>query len=55
MLHIFADASQIAYGVVSYLRLEDVEERIHCALLIRKSSLAHLRPMTVPRLELMQS
>lgn len=51
-LHNFADASQIAYGAVSYLRLEDVEERIHCAFLMGKSRLAHLRPMTVPRLEL---
>ena len=32
-LHNFADASQIAYGAVSYLRLVDVEDRIHCAFL----------------------
>jgi len=51
-LHNFADASQVAYGAVSYLRLVDVEERIHCAFLIGKSRLASLRPMTVPRLEL---
>ena len=51
-LHNFADASQIAYGAVSYLRLVDVEDRIHCAFLAGKSHLAHLRPMTVPRLEL---
>lgn len=51
-LHNFADASQIAYGAVTYLRLVDVEERIHCAFLIGKSRLAPLRPMTVPRLEL---
>ena len=51
-LHNFADASQIAYGAVSYLRLVDVEDRIHCAFLIGKSRLAHLKPMTVPRLEL---
>ena len=46
----FADASQIAYGAVSYLRLVDVEDRIHRAFLIGKSRLAHLKPMTVPRL-----
>ena len=51
-LHNFADASQIAYGAVTYLRLVDVEERIHSAFLIGKSRLAPLRPMTVPRLEL---
>ena len=51
-LHDFADASQIAYGAVSYLRLVDVEDRIHCAFLVGKSRLAHLKPMSVPRLEL---
>ena len=51
-LHNFADASQIAYGAVSYLRMVDVEDRIHCTFLIGKSRLAHLKPMTVPRLEL---
>ena len=51
-LHNFADASQIAYGAVSYLRLVDVEDRIHCAFLVGKSRLAHLKPMSVPRLEL---
>ena len=30
----------------------DVEDRIHCTFLIGKSRLAHLKPMTVPRLEL---
>ncbi|XP_078372656.1 uncharacterized protein LOC144656297 [Oculina patagonica] len=51
-LHNFADASQIAYGAVSYLRLVDIEDRIHCTFVIGKSRLAHLKPMTVPRLEL---
>ena len=51
-LHNFADASQVAYGAVSYLRLVDVEERIHYVFLIVKSRLASLRPMNVPRLEL---
>ena len=52
-LHNFADASQIAYGAVSYLRMTDVESKIHCAFLMGKSRLAHLKPMTVPRLELL--
>ena len=51
-LHNFADASQIAYGAVSYVRMVDDEDRIHCTFLIGKSRLAHLKPMTVPRLEL---
>ena len=51
-LHNFADASKIAYGAVSYLRMVDVKDRIHCTFLIWKPRLAHLKPMTVPRLEL---
>ena len=45
-LHNFADASQISYRAVSYLRLVDVEDKVHCTFL------AHLKPMTVPRWEL---
>ena len=50
--HDFADASQLAYGTVSYLRMVDSKDNIHCAFLMGKSRLAHLKPMTVPRLEL---
>ena len=48
----FADASQVAYGAVCYLRLVDVNDRMHCAFLVGRSPLTHVRPMTVPRLEL---
>ena len=51
-LHSYADASQVAYGVVCYLRLVDVNDRMYCAFLVGRSLLAHVRPMTVPRLEL---
>ena len=51
-LHHFADASQEAYGSVSYLRLVSAERRIHCAFLIGKSRLAPVKQMTIPRLEL---
>ena len=50
--HNFADACQIAYGAFSYLRLVDVEDKVHCTFLMGKSRLDHLKPMTVPRLEL---
>ena len=52
-LHNFADASQFAYGAVSYLRMVDSKDNIHSAFLMGKSRLAHLKPMTVPRLELL--
>lgn len=51
-IHNFADASQFAYGAVSYLRLTNEDNQIHCSFLMGKSRLAHIRPMTVPRLEL---
>ena len=51
-LHHFADASQIAYGTVSYARLVDENGRTHCSFLAGKSRLAHMKQMTIPRLEL---
>ena len=38
-IHHFCDASQSAYGAVSYLRLVNVDGRIHCSFLIGKSRL----------------
>ena len=51
-LHHFADASEKAYGVVSYLRSEDQEGRIHSNIVMAKSRLAPLKTLTIPRLEL---
>ena len=48
----FCDASQVAYGAVSYLRLVDMQGRIFCSFLIGKSRLAPLKITTIPRLEL---
>ena len=52
-LHHFADASQIAYGAVSYARFVNEERNaVHCSFIVGKSRLAHVKPMTIPRLEL---
>ena len=51
-LHHFADASQIAYGAVSYARFVNEDKKVHCSFLVGKSRLAHIKPMTIPRLEL---
>ena len=51
-IHHVSVASLLAYGPVSYLRLVNVEGRIHCALLLGKSKLSPMRQMTIPRLEL---
>ncbi|XP_077869613.1 uncharacterized protein LOC144361512 [Saccoglossus kowalevskii] len=47
-LHVFVDASPIAYGAAVYLR----QDR-HTSLVISKTRVAPLKEMTLPRLELM--
>jgi hypothetical protein len=49
----FCDASQKAYGTVSYLRLVDGFDMIHCAFISSKCHLAPVKGQTIPRLELM--
>ena len=51
-LHHFSDASEYAYGTVSYLLLENTEGTKHCAFLMGKSRVAPLKVVTIPRLEL---
>lgn len=48
----FCDASQQAYGIVSYLRLTDEGGHHHIAFLFGKAKLAPMRQQTIPRLEL---
>ena len=42
----------MAYGAVSYLRFINEAKEIHCSFVTAKTRLAHVKPMTVPRLEL---
>ncbi|XP_028404804.1 uncharacterized protein LOC114527371 [Dendronephthya gigantea] len=51
-LHQFADASERAYGAVSYLRLVNEHGDIHVSFVIGKARLAPLKVVTIPRLEL---
>ena len=51
-LHHFVDASEVAYGVVSYLRVVTTDGRINCTLVMAKSRLTPIKKLTVPRLEL---
>lgn len=51
-IHHFSDASLSGYGACSYLRLVDSNGLVHCALLLAKSRVAPLHPVTIPRLEL---
>ncbi|XP_023819257.1 uncharacterized protein LOC111948793 [Oryzias latipes] len=47
-LHHFSDASEAAYGAISYLRVNN-----RCTLIMSKARLAPLNPTTIPRLELL--
>ncbi|XP_067260191.1 uncharacterized protein [Chanodichthys erythropterus] len=51
-LHHFSDASEVGYGVVSYLRLLNADGLTHCAFMMGKSRVAPLKQTTIPRMEL---
>ena len=47
-LHHFSDASSIAYGAVSYLRIEDERANVHCTFVMGKCHLAPSLTTTIP-------
>ncbi len=51
-LHIFADASELAYGPAAYLRFSYKDGTHSCSLVMSKSRLAPIRQIPLPRLEL---
>ena len=51
-LHHFADASRHAYGTVTYLRVTNPEDGVHCSFVIGKSRLYLLKHLTIPCLKL---
>lgn len=51
-LHHFSDASEVGYGVVSYLRLLNTGGVTHYAFIMGKSRVAPLKQTTIPRMEL---
>ena len=51
-MHHFSDASTSGYGQCSFLRLINESDRVHCSLLLGKSRVTPLKPITIPRLEL---
>ena len=51
-LHHFSDASQSAYGAVTYLRSEDINGNFNCSFVMGKSRLTPIKAVTIPRLEL---
>ncbi|XP_046868666.1 uncharacterized protein LOC124461157 [Drosophila willistoni] len=51
-LHTFVDASINAYAALVYLRAE-VDGIVHCSLVASKTRVAPLKPVSIPRMELM--
>lgn len=51
-LHIFADASEVAFGAAAYWRFKTQDHSYHCTLVFGKARLAPVKPLTIPRLEL---
>ncbi|XP_078020591.1 uncharacterized protein LOC144459801 [Epinephelus lanceolatus] len=51
-LHHFSDASTKGYGQCSYLRLQNEDGDVHCALVVGKSRVSPTKLTTIPRLEL---
>ena len=51
-LHHFSDAFEEGYGLVSYLKFVDTENKIHCVFVMGKSRVARLKFVSIPRLEL---
>ena len=52
-LHLFANASEVAYGAVAYLRIEEKNCQVQCSFVMGKLHLAPNPRTTIPRLELL--
>lgn len=48
-LHVFADASETAFGSVAYLRFQSEDGIYHCSFVFGKARLAPIKPLSVPR------
>lgn len=51
-VHIFGDASEKAYGAVSYMRTVEQDGQVHFTFILARSRVAPKRALSIPRLEL---
>ncbi|XP_073995556.1 uncharacterized protein [Rhodnius prolixus] len=51
-MHHFSDASAVAYGVASYLRILDSQGNVHVSFIYGRARVAPMKAVTIPRLEL---
>lgn len=54
-LHLFSDASEIAYAASAYIRIAEANGRISCRFIMGKCRNCPIKKPTIPRLELMAS
>jgi len=52
-VHVFVDASEVAYGAVVYLRVEYKNRRVSVSFVTSKTTIAPLQSISIPCLELM--
>ncbi|KAK7904466.1 hypothetical protein WMY93_017073 [Mugilogobius chulae] len=51
-LHHFSDASEVGYGTVTYLRLENKKGDVNVSFILGKARVTPIKAVTIPRLEL---
>ncbi|XP_058827425.1 uncharacterized protein LOC131687361 [Topomyia yanbarensis] len=51
-LHVFVDASEVAFSAAAYFRVINTESKVECSIVAAKTKVAPLKPLSIPRMEL---